>query len=24
MKIVGDIVARLRARIGDKLGGPPA
>jgi hypothetical protein len=24
MKIVGDIVARLRARIGDKLGGPSA
>jgi len=24
MKIVGDIVARLRARIGDKLGGPAA
>jgi hypothetical protein len=24
MKIIGDIVARLRARIGDKLGGPAA
>ena len=24
LRIVGDIVARLRERIGDKLGGPPA
>jgi len=24
MKVVSEIVARLRARIGDKLGGPPA